>query len=275
MQNNARILGAELVGTTVLMLGGPGSAILIPGNNPAKYLCVALAFGFAWLVMSYVIGPVSGCHINPAVTLALWLTRKANSAHAFFAVIGQFLGAALGGLIIWRIAAGVDGYERGTFASNGFDQLSPGGYGLGSAIIVEIIFTGLFVLSVLFTTTRKFSVGFSGLVVGINLALIHIVTMQVDGTSVNPARSFGTAIYSNRNTDALEQLWVFLIFPLVGAVLGVFLFLLVDDSRLEDTMLDAEPLRAIRDVSDRGIDSIVDLSTGLPSSDPEPPPTSG
>src|SRR3954452_17914452 len=275
MQNNARILGAELVGTTVLMLGGPGSAILIPGNNSAKYLCVALAFGFSLLVMAYVIGPISGCHINPAVTLALWLTRKTNSAHAFFAVIGQFLGAALGGLIIWRIAAGVDGFQRGTFDSNGYAQLSPGGYGLGSAIIVEIIFTALFVLAVLLTTTRKFSVGFGGLVIGITFALIHIVTMTVDNTSANPARSFGTAIFSNRNTDALNQLWVFLLFPLVGAVLGVFIFLLVDDSRLEDTMLDAEPLRAIRDVSDRGIDSIVDLSTGLPSRDPEPPPTSG
>jgi aquaporin Z len=267
VQNNARIFGAELVGTTVLILGGPGSAILIPGNTPPKYLAVALAFGFALLIMGYTIGPVSGCHINPAVTLGLWLTRKINGAHAFFAVLAQFIGAALGGFIIWSIASGVDGFERGSFASNGYDQLSPGGYGLGSAIIVEVVFTALFVMVVLFTTTRRFSAGFGGLVAGLTLSLIHIVTIPVDNTSVNPARSFGTAIFATFDSDALEQLWVFLVFPTIGAVLGVFVWLMIDESRLEDTILDAGPLRKIRDVTDDAIDSVVDASTGLVSED--------
>ncbi|MUH52305.1 MAG: hypothetical protein F2789_13965, partial [Actinobacteria bacterium] len=111
MQNNARILGAEAFGTTVLMLGGPGTAILM-ANSEAKVLAVSLAFGFSLLIMAYVIGPISGCHINPAVTLGMFLARKVNGAHAVFAVIGQAIGAALGGAILWGIARNVDGYQR-------------------------------------------------------------------------------------------------------------------------------------------------------------------
>lgn len=263
MQNNARIMGAETLGTAVLMMGGPGTAILMPAGD-AKVLAVALAFGFSLLIMAYVIGPISGCHINPAVTVGMWLTRKINGAHAFFAVLGQFAGAAIGGFIIWSIARGLDTFQRGSFASNGFDQLSPGGYGLGSAILVEVIFTAVLVLVVLFTTSRKFSVGFGGLVAGLTLTLIHLITIPVDNTSVNPARSFGTAIFAESSSDALEQLWVFLVFPVLGAVLGVLLWLMLDDSRLEDTKLDAAPLRAVRDVTDHAIESAIDASTGMP-----------
>lgn len=266
MQNNARILGAEAFGTAVLVIGGVGTAVLMRGGD-IKLLAVALAFGFAWLIMSYTIGPISGCHINPAVTLAMWLARKVNGAHAFFAIIGQVLGAAIGGFVIWGIARGVNGYDRGSFDSNGFSDHSPGGYGLGSVIVVEIIFTALFVTVVLFTTSRKFSVGFGGLVSGLTLALIHLVTLSVDNTSVNPARSFGTAIFATGSSNALEQLWAFIVFPLVGALLGVFLWLMIDDSRLEDTLLDAAPLRAVRDMADHVIDEGVDLSTGLVSED--------
>jgi len=266
MQNNARIFGAEVLGTTVLMMGGPGSAILIPAGD-AKVLMVSLAFGFSLLIMAYVIGPISGCNINPAITLALWLGRKINGTHAFFAFIAQFLGAAIGGFIIWGIANGLDGFDRGSFAANGFDEHSPGGYGLGSAIVVEIVFTAVLVLVVLFTTTRKFAPGFGGLVIGLTLALIHLITINVDNTSVNPARSFGSAIFATWDSDALEQLWVFLIFPLLGAVLGVFLWLMIDDSRLEDTLLDAQPLRTVRDVADRAIDGVVDTTTGIDTRD--------
>ena len=120
MQNNARILGAEAFGTAVLMMGGPGTAILLPPGE-AKVLAVALAFGFSLLVMAYVIGPISGCHINPAVTLGMWLARKVNGAHAFFAVIGQVLGAAIGGFVIWGIARGVD--EQGALLLETLGQL--------------------------------------------------------------------------------------------------------------------------------------------------------
>jgi aquaporin Z len=269
MQNNARIFGAEALGTAVLMMGGPGTAILMPDNG-AKQLAVSLAFGFSLLIMAYVIGPICGCHINPAVTLGMWLARKVNGAHAFFAVLGQILGAAIGGFVIWGIARGSDTFERGGFASNGFDEHSPGGFGLGSAIVVEIVFTALLVVVVLFTTTRKFSIGFGGLVAGLTLALIHLVTIPVDNTSVNPARSFGAAIFADGNSEALEQLWVFIVFPLIGAVVGVFLWLMIDDSTLEDTLLDAAPLRAIRDVADHAIDDAVDEATGL-STEHDPP----
>ncbi len=262
MQNNARILGAEALGTSVLMMGGPGTAILMPAF-PGKQLAVALAFGFSLLIMAYVIGPISGCHINPAVTLGMWVAKKVNGAHAVFAVLGQILGAAIGGFIIWGIARGVPGFQRGSFASNGYKLHSPGGYGLGSAIVVEIVFTALLVVVVLFTTTRKFSIGFGGLVAGLTLALIHMVTIPIDNTSVNPARSFGAAIFADSKSDALNQLWVFIVFPLVGAVVGVFLWLMLDDSRLEDTLLDNSALRAVRDVADHVIDTAVDEATGL------------
>jgi len=269
MQNNARIMGAETLGTAVLMMGGPGTAILMPPNE-AKLLAVSLAFGFSLLIMAYVIGPISGCHINPAVTLGMWLARKVNGTHAFFAVIGQILGAVIGGFIIWGIARGVDGFQRGSFASNGYKEHSPAGFGLGSAIVVEIVFTALLVLVVLFATTRRFALGFGGLVAGITLALIHMITIPVDNTSVNPARSFGAAIFADSSSDALEQLWVFIVFPLIGAALGVFLWLMVDDTRLEDTMLDAAPLRAARDVADRAIDTAVDSATGMTTEHDQP-----
>lgn len=262
MQNNARILGAEAFGTAVLVMAGPGTAVLMPAG-PTKVLAVALAFGFAMTIMAYTIGPISGGHINPAVTLGMWLARKINGAHAFFAVIGQFVGAAIGAFVIWSIARGRDGFDRGSFASNGFKAHSPEGYGLGSAIVVEVVFTALFVVVVLFATSRKFSVGFGGLVIGVTLTLIHLVTIPIDNTSVNPARSFGVAIFADGSSDALNQLWVFIVFPLVGALLGVFIWLMLSDSRLEDTLLDAAPLRAVRDVADHAIDSAIDSATGL------------
>ena len=269
MQNNARILGAEAFGTAVLMMGGPGTAILMPPNE-AKLLAVSLAFGFSLLIMAYTIGPISGCHINPAVTLGMWLAKKVNGAHAVFAVIGQLIGAAIGGFIIWGIAQGVDGYQRGGFASNGYKEHSPGGYGLGSAIVVEIVFTALLVTVVLFTTSRKYSVGFGGLVAGLTLALIHLITIPIDNTSVNPARSFGAAIFADSSSDALNQLWAFIVFPLIGGLVGVFLWLMIDDSRLEDTLLDSGPLEAVRDAADRIIDSAVDTVTGLDEGGADP-----
>ncbi|MCU1365271.1 MAG: permease, glycerol uptake facilitator [Ilumatobacteraceae bacterium] len=266
MQNNARILGAEAFGTAVLMLGGPGTAILMPANE-AKLLAVSLAFGLSLLIMAYTIGPISGCHINPAVTLGMWLAKKVNGAHAVFAVIGQLIGAAIGGFIIWSIAEGVDGYKRGSFASNGYKIHSPGGYGLGSAIVVEIVFTALLVAVVLFTTSRKYSVGFGGLVAGFTLTLIHLISIPIDNTSVNPARSFGAAIFADSKSDALNQLWVFIVFPLLGALVGVFIWLMLDDSHLEDTLLDVAPLEAVRNVADHVIGKAVDAVTMLDSGD--------
>jgi aquaporin Z len=253
-QNNGRILAAELVGTAVLMLGGPGTAILA-GDNVGQ-LGIALAFGLSLLVMAYVIGPVSGCHINPAVTLGLLLTRKINGAHAVFAVIGQVIGSIVGVVIVYGIASGQDDYQRGQFAAN----LWSGKYfGLGSTMVVEVVLTALLVMVVLATTTRRMAPGMGGLVAGLTLTLIHLVSIQVDNTSVNPVRSFATALFADTDTEALQQLWAFIVFPLIGAVVGVIVWLIIDDARLESTMLaDVPGAMATRNAMDSGADAVVD-----------------
>ena len=247
-QNNGRILAAELLGTAVLMIGGPGTAIL--AGEHVGQLGIALAFGLSLLVMAYVIGPVSGCHINPAVTVGLLLARKINSAHAVFAIVGQIVGAVVGAVIIYGIASGQADYERGQFAAN----LWSGPYfGLGATIVAEVVLTALLVLVVL--SLPGFAPGIGGLVVGLTLTLIHLISIPVDNTSVNPARSLGTAIFADGDTEALQQLWAFIVFPLIGAVVGVILWLIVDEARLESTMLGEVP--GAIDVRDR-----VEIGTG-------------
>jgi aquaporin Z len=271
-QNDGRIMVAEGVGTAVLMLGGPGVAIL--AGDRVGMLGVSLGFGLSLLVMAYCIGPISGCHINPAVTLGMWLARKVNGRHAIAAVIGQIVGAIAGAAMIWGIARGNDSFARGNFASNGYDRIpftdsnpaAIGGkpfYSLGAAMAVEILFTALLVLVVLFTTSKRFSVGFGGLVVGLTLTLIHMVTIPVDNTSVNPARSLGAALFANGDSDALAQLWVFIVFPLIGAVVGVIAWLVLDDARLEDTLLAEVPgAVAVRDVVDEAAEEVNDALDG-------------
>jgi len=243
-QNNGRIFAAELIGTAVLMLGGPGTAIL--AADAVGVLGVALAFGFSLVIMAYVIGPVSGCHINPAVTLGMLLAKKIDRLHAVFAWAGQIVGALFGGLIVFGIASGQDGWERGQFAAN----LWSGPYfGLGAAIVAEVVLTAVLVLVVLSTWSRRFAPGFGGLVAGLTLALIHLISIPVDNTSVNPARSLGAPAFAAPDTGALEQLWAFIVFPLLGAVVGVIVWLIIDDSRLEDTMLAEVP--GLMDARDR------------------------
>jgi len=253
-QNNGRILGAEMVGTAVLMLGGPGVAIFTAPH--VGVLGVALGFGLSLAIMAYVIGPISGCHINPAVTLGMLLARKINGAHAVFAWIGQVLGGIGGAALIWGMASGRDDWKRGQFAAN---LWSGEYYGLGAAIVAEVVLTALLVMVVLFTTTRKFAPGMGGLVAGLTLTVIHLISIPVDNTSVNPARSLGTALFADTSYEALQQLWAFIVFPLVGAVVGVLLWLMLDDSRLEDTMLANVPgLDDVRDTLDKVADEAVD-----------------
>ena len=270
-QNNSRILAAELVGTLVLMLGGPGVAIMLPtlgllpsgdastGAGLVRILMVALGFGFSLLIMAYVIGPISGGHMNPAVTLGVLLARKINTTHAVYAWIGQVVGAIGGAAIIYGIASGKEGFQRGQFAAN----LWSGPYfGLGSTICVEVLLTGLLVMVVLFTTTKKFTPGMGGLVAGITLTLIHLISIPVDNTSVNPARSLATALFADTSTEALQQLWVFILFPLIGAVVGVIVWLMLDEARLEDTDLvelpGASELRNVLGEISHGIDDLGD-----------------
>jgi aquaporin Z len=226
-----RIAGAEAVGTAVLMIGGPGSAIL--AGDRIGLLGISLAFGLSLLIMAYAIGPVSGCHINPAVTLAMVLARKTKASLLAFYWGGQLIGAALGGLIIFSVARGLKGWEKGAFASNGWGKLSPSGYGLGAALVVEVVLTALLVFVVLMTTTKGFAPGMGGLVAGLTYTLIHLISIPIDNTSVNPARSFGAAIFGG--TEPLKQLWAFLVFPLLGAIVGTLVWIGVDDTTLEDT----------------------------------------
>jgi aquaporin Z len=173
-----------------------------------------------------------------------------------FAWIGQIVGAVGGAAIIYGIASGRDDFRRGAFASN---LWSGEHFGVGSAIVTEVILTALLVMVVLFTTTRGFAPGLGGVVVGLTLALIHLISIPIDNTSVNPARSLGTALFAEQSTGALEQLWVFIVFPLLGAVVGVVLFLILDETRLEDTMLAAVPgLDDVRDALDKVADEAVD-----------------
>jgi aquaporin Z len=244
--SSARILAAEAVGTAILMLGGPGSAVL--AGKEIGALGVSLAFGFSLLVAAYAIGPVSGCHINPAVTAGLAMARKLDVRLVPAYVIGQLVGAAVGGGFVLAIANGLDGFSASDsgFATNGWGDRSPSGYNFAAMMTVEIIFTGLLVFTVLCTTGKRFTAAAGGLTVGLVLALIHLVTIPVDNTSVNPARSIGAVLWSG-NGDAWTQIWAFVVFPLIGAVIGVLVWLLVDDARLEDSMLDSGAARAARD----------------------------
>ena len=238
MNRDVRILVAELIGTFVLVMGGPGSAVLATGGffgeGSIGVLGVALAFGLSLLVMAYAIGNISGCHINPAVTLGLLVGRKIEARMVPFYLVGQFAGAALGGAAIWAIASDAPGKfdpDATNFAVNGWANLSPGGFGFTAMMIVEVVLTAVLVFVVISTTHRRFSPAAGGLAVGLTLTLIHLVSIPIDNTSVNPARSFGMAIFAEG--DALQQLWAFFVFPALGAILGAAAWFAVDDSREE------------------------------------------
>ena len=228
LMKSSKLFLAETLGTFILMLGGPGTAILVPGFD-GKVLLVALAFGLSLLVAAYAIGPVSGCHINPAVTIGMVAAKKLQPALAPVYIVGQIAGAALGGLAIWGIANGVNGFDATpqNFAVNGWANLSPAGYNFGAMLIVELVLTAILMYVVLSTTHEKFSAGFGGLTAGMTLALIHMISIPVDNTSVNPARSFGVAIFAGG--DAMEQLWAFIVFPIAGAIIGTVVYKVIND----------------------------------------------
>lgn len=231
--NTTRIAFAEAIGTLILILGGPGTAVLASGTGAldgAAMLGVALAFGFSLLVAAYAVGPVSGCHINPAVTLGLAVMRKVDTALIPAYLVGQVVGAALGGLAVLLLAKGQPGgfdAEPANFATNLWGE-NYGFFNFGAMALVEILLTGVLVFVVLSTTRKGFAPGQVGLTVGITLALIHLISIPVDNTSVNPVRSFAMAIYAGG--DALEQLWAFVLFPLLGGLLGASAWVTVADS---------------------------------------------
>jgi aquaporin Z len=228
-RSKGTILLAELVGTFVLVLGGCGTAVI--AGKFVGDLGVAIAFGLTLLCMAYAIGGISGCHINPAVTVGLLVNGQCPPADAVYYFVGQVVGGILAGAVLYGIALSQTGATRakivaGGFASNGYGSHSPALYKLSGAIIVEVVLTALLVFVVASTFHKSFPSGFGGVAVGLVLTLIHLISIPVDNTSVNPARSIGVAVFEGG--WALKQLWVFIVFPIIGGALGALVWKALD-----------------------------------------------
>jgi aquaporin Z len=216
---------AELIGTFVLVFASCGSAVL--AGDKIGFLGVSLAFGLSLLAMVYTIGPVSGCHINPAVTLGIVMSKKMDAKYAAGYIVAQILGAIAASALLLLIVKGApSGYDPSVagFAANGYGDHSPGHYNLLSAFLVEVVLTFFLVFTVLGATDIKAPVGFAGIAIGLVLTLIHLVGIPVTNTSVNPARSIGPALFVGG--WALTQLWLFIVAPLVGAAIAAALYML-------------------------------------------------
>ncbi|MFA7601833.1 MAG: aquaporin Z [Novosphingobium sp.] len=215
-----RHLAAEFFGTFWLVFGGCGSAVLAAAfpELGIGFAGVALAFGLTVVTMVYALGGISGGHFNPAVSLGLAVARRFSWGSLVPYWIAQVAGAIIAAAALYAIATGKPGFEPGAFASNGYGALSPGGYSLQSALLIEVILTAGFLIVILGSTSRAAPAGFAPLAIGLALTLIHLVAIPVTNTSVNPARSTGVALFAT--TDALEQLWLFWVAPLLGAVVG-------------------------------------------------------
>ena len=225
---------AELIGTFWLVLGGCGSVVLaanFPYDNAAAnplglgFLGVALAFGLTLLTMVYAIGHISGCHINPAVSFGLWAGGRFKGSHLLPYIVAQVVGGVLAGGVIKLVASGRPGFlleGSNPLATNGFGSHSPGGYGLASALLIEVVLSCFFLLIILGATDRLAATGFAGVAIGLSLTLIHLISIPVTNTSVNPARSTGVALWVGG--AATEQLWLFWLAPIVGALIGGWIY---------------------------------------------------
>jgi aquaporin Z len=221
--SDGRRLGAEAIGTFWLVLGGCGTAVIageFVGNHG-----VALAFGLTVVTMAYAIGHISGCHLNPAITVGLWFGGRFDSKDVLPYVVAQLVGAIVAAAVLLVIANGIDSYHIDVdgLAQNGFgDDGSPAGYNLLSGAVAEVVTTAFFLFVIMGVTARLSSPGFAGLAIGLCLTLIHLITIPVTNTSVNPARSTGPALFVGG--DALEQLWLFWVAPLIGCLIGAFAY---------------------------------------------------
>ena len=213
---------AEMLGTFVLVFIGCGSAVIAGGN--VGFLGISFAFGIAVLTMVYAIGAISGCHINPAITVAMLFAGKISGKDAGGYIIFQIIGAILGAGVLYLIAQGLVGYDitANGLGQNGYGSGSPAGYDMSAAFIAEVVLTAIFLL-VIFGATHKDAPGkFAGIAIGLALTMIHIVGIPITGTSVNPARSIGPALFVGG--DALSQLWLFIVAPILGGILGAVLW---------------------------------------------------
>ncbi|MBA5637300.1 aquaporin Z [Duganella sp. LX20W] len=217
--------GAEFFGTFWLVLGGCGSAVLaaaFPGVG-IGLLGVSLAFGLTVLTMAYAIGHISGCHLNPAVSIGLWAGGRFPASKLLPYIVAQVLGAIAAGGVLYLIASGKSGFDLAAgFASNGYGAHSPGGYSLTAALVTEVVMTMMFLLIILGATDARAPAGFAPLPIGLGLTLIHLISIPVTNTSVNPARSTGVALYVG--DWATSQLWLFWVAPIAGALLGAAVY---------------------------------------------------
>ncbi|MDR2848228.1 MAG: aquaporin Z [Bacteroidales bacterium] len=210
---------AELTGTFILVLGGCGTAVFASSTSFVGVLGVALAFGLTIVAAAYAIGHVSGAHLNPAVSIGLWAGGRLPSKDLIPYITAQIVGAIVAAAVIYVIAANQSGFQGiGGFAANGYGEHSPGGYGLVAALVSETVLTFVFLLVILGVTDKSAPAGFAGLVIGSTLALIHLISIPVTNTSVNPARSISQAVFVG--DWALQQLWVFILAPVAGALLA-------------------------------------------------------
>jgi aquaporin Z len=220
--------GAEFLGTFWLVLGGCGSAVLaaaFPGVGIGLH-GVSLAFGLTVLTMAYAIGHISGCHLNPAVSIGLWAGGRFPASKLAPYIVAQVLGAIAAGGVLYLIASGAPGFDVAKgFASNGYGAHSPGGYSLVAALVAEVVMTMFFLLVIMGATDKRAPAGFAPISIGLALTLIHLISIPVTNTSVNPARSTGVALYVG--DWAVAQLWLFWLAPIVGAVLGAKVYQLI------------------------------------------------
>ena len=220
MNNTMKKWAAEVAGTFWLTFGGCGSAVLAAAfpDLGIGFVGVSLAFGLTVLTGAYAFGPVSGGHFNPAVSVGLAVAGRFRWSELAGYVVAQVLGAVVAGAVLYQIASGKADFQAGGFASNGWGEYSPGGYGMYAALLTEIVLTAVFLLVILGATAKRAAAGFAGLAIGLCLTLIHLVSIPVTNTSVNPARSTGVAFFAD--TAAVDQLWLFWLAPIVGAVIG-------------------------------------------------------
>ncbi len=226
-------LGAEFIGTFWLVLGGCGSAVLAANfggdGNPLgiAFLGVAFAFGLTVLTGAYAFGHISGGHFNPAVSFGLWAGGRFPARDLLPYIVAQVLGGLLGGFILWQIASGSGSFasdpaSAGNFASNGYGALSPGGYSVAAAFLCEVVMTAMFLVIIMGATHSRAPVGFAPIAIGLGLTLIHLISIPVTNTSVNPARSTGVALFAG--SGAISQLWLFWLAPILGGLLGGMLY---------------------------------------------------
>ena len=227
-------LSAEFIGTFWLVFGGCGSAVLAAAfpNVGIGLLGVSLAFGLTVLSGAYALGPISGGHFNPAVSVGLWAGGRFPASQLVQYILAQVLGAVVGAAVLYLIASGKADFSlSGGFASNGYAEHSPGGYSLTAALVCEVVMTFMFLVVILGATHKRAPVGFAGLAIGLALTLIHLVSIPVTNTSVNPARSTGPALFVGG--WALQQLWLFWVAPVIGAALAGLVYRAILEGPIE------------------------------------------